>query len=56
MRLTPPSMAVFVISLLLVAAAVASVQGLIHGLPFSAFWIAIAGYVVLAIGNLFKGV
>jgi heme/copper-type cytochrome/quinol oxidase subunit 1 len=56
MNLTPPSTAVFVISLILAALAII---GKFVAIPFiseHAFWVAVIAYVVLAVGNLFRGV
>lgn len=55
MNLSAPTVPVFVISLIL---AVLAVLGVFANIPFVtayAFWIAIAAYVVLAIGTLMKG-
>ena len=57
MNLTPPSTAVFIISVIL--AALAIIGTLVPTLPFvsgNAFWVAIVAYIVLAVGNLFRGV
>jgi uncharacterized protein (DUF983 family) len=56
MNLTPPSTAVFVISVILAALAII---GKFVAIPFiseHAFWVAVIAYVVLAVGNLFRGV
>lgn len=56
MNLTPPSTAVAVISLILAALAII---GKFVAIPFiseHAFWVAIIAYVVLAAGNVFRGV
>ena len=55
MNLSAPTMPVFLISLVLAALAVLGV--LVKTIPFVssyAFWLAIAAYVVLALGNLLK--
>jgi hypothetical protein len=56
MNLSPPTTAVFVISLIL---AVLAVIGKFAAIPFitdQGFWVAIIAYVVLAVGNIFRGV
>jgi len=56
MNLSPPSTVVFIVSLILAALAVI---GKFASLPFitdHGFWVAIVAYVVLAVGNLFRGV
>ena len=56
MRLNAPTQVVFIISLIL---AVLALIGHFIAIPFLtayAFWIAIIAYVVLAAGNLLKGV
>jgi hypothetical protein len=56
MNLTPPSTAVAVISFILAALAII---GKFVAIPFiseHAFWVAIIAYVVLAVGNVFRGV
>ena len=56
MNLTPPTTAVFIVSLIL---AVLAVIGKFATIPFiteNGFWVAIVAYVVLAVGNLFRGV
>jgi hypothetical protein len=56
MNLSPPTTAVFVISLIL---AVLAVIGKFVAIPFitdQGFWVAIIAYVILAIGNVFRGV
>ena len=56
MNLSPPTTAVFVISLIL---AVLAVIGKFVPIPFiteQGFWVAVIAYVVLAVGNVFRGV
>lgn len=58
MRLNPPTVFVFLISLVLVALAIISQLGLVNipvKFPNQSFWLAISGYVVLMIGNLVRG-
>ncbi len=58
MRLNPPTVFIFLISLVLAVAAVASHQGLVSlpsVLAAQDFWLAVSSYVVLAIGNLVRG-
>ena len=54
MNLHAPAMWVFVISVVLAALAVAGVFTTILYVTMYAFWIAIAAYGVLALGNLVK--
>ena len=56
MNLSPPSQAVFIVSLIL---ALLAVIGKFAAIPFvtdNGFWVVVAAYVILAIGNLFRGV
>jgi hypothetical protein len=56
MHLTPPTTAVFIVSLILAALAII---GKFVAIPFitdQGFWVAIVAYVILAVGNLFRGV
>jgi hypothetical protein len=60
MRLNPPSLAVFLISLILAALALVSKFGAIginvpRYLPHQEYWLAMAAYLVLMVGNLAKG-
>lgn len=54
MKLNAPTMPVFVVSLILAVLAVLSVFTPIPYVSMYAFWVAIAGYVVLAVGTLMK--
>jgi hypothetical protein len=57
MNLSAPSTAVFIVSLILAALAVIAALGV--EIPFISTytaWVAILAYVVLAVGNLFRGV
>ncbi|MGH6792370.1 MAG: hypothetical protein ACRECF_06495 [Methyloceanibacter sp.] len=56
MSLTPPTTAVFVISLILAALAVIGKFVEIPVFTDHGFWVTIIAYVILAIGNLFRGV
>jgi hypothetical protein len=56
MNLSPPTTVVFVISLILAALAII---GKFVAIPFFSqhgFWVAVVAYVILAIGNIFRGV
>ena len=56
MNLSPPTTAVFVISLIL---ALLAIVGKFVAIPFitdHGFWVAVVAYIVLAVGNLFRGV
>jgi hypothetical protein len=56
MNLSPPTTAVFFISLILAVLAVISTFVAIPVISANAFWVAIIAYVILAIGNLFRGI
>jgi hypothetical protein len=56
MNLSPPSTAVFVISLILAALAIIGKFAAIPFITEHGFWVAVIAYVVLAVGNLFRGV
>jgi hypothetical protein len=56
MQLSPPTTVVFVISIILAALAII---GHFVAIPFITqygFWVAIIAYIILAVGNLFRGV
>jgi hypothetical protein len=56
MNLSPPTTAVFVISLILAVLAIIGTFVPIPLISAYAFWVAIIAYVMLAVGNLFRGV
>jgi hypothetical protein len=56
MNLTPPTTAVFIVSLVLAALAVIGKFAAIPFITEHGFWVAIVAYVILAAGNLFRGV
>jgi hypothetical protein len=56
MNLSPPSTVVFIISLILAALAVIGKFAPIPFVTDQGFWVAIIAYVILAVGNLFRGV
>ncbi len=56
MNLSPPSTVVFIVSLILAALAVIGKFAAIPLFTEQGFWVAIVAYVVLAVGNLFRGV
>jgi hypothetical protein len=56
MNLSPPTTAVFVISLILAVLAIIGQFAHIPVITDHAFWVAIIAYFVLAIGNVFRGV
>jgi len=56
MNLTPPTTVVFIVSLILAALAVIGKFAVIPFITENGFWVAIVAYVVLAVGNLFRGV
>jgi hypothetical protein len=56
MTLSPPTALVFIASLILAALAVI---GHFSHIPFvteHGFWVAVIAYVILAVGNLFRGI
>ena len=56
MQLSPPTTVVFIISVILAAL---SIIGKFATIPFiteHGFWVAVIAYVILAVGNLFRGV
>jgi hypothetical protein len=58
MRLNPPTIAVFLISLILAILALVTKLGLVHVpryLPHQEYWLAITAYMVLMVGNLIRG-
>ena len=56
MNLSPPTNAVFIISLILAVLAVIGTFAAIPVISANAFWVAIIAYVILAVGNVFRGV
>ncbi|MGZ5917677.1 MAG: hypothetical protein ACXWJ4_10205 [Methyloceanibacter sp.] len=56
MNLSPPTTVVFVISLILAVLAVIGTFVAIPLVSANAFWVAIIAYVILAVGNVFRGV
>ncbi|MEZ5773736.1 MAG: hypothetical protein R3D33_03195 [Hyphomicrobiaceae bacterium] len=58
MRLNPPTVFIFAISLLLIALAVISRMGFVpipEYMPHQEFWLAVFGYLILMLGNLVRG-
>jgi hypothetical protein len=56
MNLSPPTTAVFVISLILALLAIVGKFGAIPFITEHGFWVAVIAYVVLAVGNLLRGI
>jgi len=56
MNLSPPTTAVFVISLILAVLAIIGTFVTIPLISANAFWVAIIAYIILAVGNVFHGV
>ena len=56
MNLSPPTVAVFVISLILAVLAVIGQFATIPLISQHDFWVAIIAYVIIAVGNVFRGV
>ncbi len=57
MRLNPPTVFIFLISLLLVGIGLASrlFLAIPEYVPHQQFWLVVAGYIVLVLGNLIRG-
>jgi hypothetical protein len=58
MRLNPPTIAIFLISLTLALLALVTKLGFVgvpRYLPHQEFWLAITAYIVLMVGNLVRG-
>lgn len=55
MSLSPPTTMVFVVSIVLAILAVISTFTPLPFITENAFWVAIAGYVILALGNILRG-
>jgi hypothetical protein len=56
MNLSPPTTVVFIVSLILAALAVIGKFAPIPFITDHGFWVAFVAYVVLAVGNIFRGV
>ncbi len=59
MRLNPPTIAIFLISLTLAMLALITKLGFVgipRYLPHQEFWLAITAYITLMVGNLVRGV
>jgi threonine/homoserine/homoserine lactone efflux protein len=54
LKLTEPKVITFWIAVVLVMLGVLASQGIISGLASYAFWLVVAGFVLLALGNLVK--
>jgi threonine/homoserine/homoserine lactone efflux protein len=54
LKLTEPKVVTFWIAVALVVLGVLASQGIISGLASYAFWLVVAGFVLLALGNLVK--
>lgn len=58
MRLNPPTIVIFLISVVIAALALVTKLGVVHVpryLPHQEYWLAITAYLVLMIGNLVRG-
>ena len=55
MNLSPPTTAVFIISVVLAVLAIIGTFAAIPVISANAFWVAIIAYIILAVGNLFRG-
>ncbi|MDP1700104.1 MAG: hypothetical protein Q8L53_03970 [Aestuariivirga sp.] len=56
MKLSAPSVLIFVISLVIAVIGVLAALGTVAFIPLASVWIMAIGYAVLAAGCLFKGV
>jgi hypothetical protein len=59
MRLNPPTIAIFLISLTLAILALVTKLGFVgvpRYLPHQEFWLAITAYITLMVGNLVRGI
>ena len=54
LKLTEPKVITFWIAVVLVVLGVLASEGIISGLATYAFWLVVAGFVLLALGNLIK--
>jgi hypothetical protein len=55
LKLSAPKVVTFWIAVILVVLGVLASQGMLSGLSSYAFWLVVAGFVLLALGNLMKG-
>ena len=55
MKLSAPKVITFWIAMALAVVGLLASQGVLSGLASNAFWLVVAGFVVLALGNLMKG-
>jgi hypothetical protein len=58
LRLTPPTITTFIISVILAGVAVAGqyVPSISNALPINLFWLAVIAYIVLFFGNIIRGI
>ena len=54
LKLTEPKVVTFWIAVVLVVLGVLASEGIISGLATYAFWLVVAGFVLLALGNVVK--
>jgi len=55
LKLSEPKVVTFWIAVILAVLGVLASQGILSGLSSYAFWLVVAGFVLLALGNLMKG-
>lgn len=55
LKLSEPKVVTFWIAVILAVLGVLASQGMLSGLSSYAFWLVVAGFVLLALGNLMKG-
>jgi hypothetical protein len=58
LRLTPPTITTFIISVILAGVAVAGqyVPSISNAVPINLFWLAVIAYIVLFFGNIIRGI
>ena len=54
LKLSAPTVVTFWIAVILAVLGVLASQGILSGLSSYAFWLVVAGFVLLALGNLMK--
>jgi len=54
LKLSAPTVVTFWIAVILAVLGVLAAQGILSGLSSYAFWLVVAGFVLLALGNLMK--
>lgn len=55
-KLSAPTVVTFLISLVLTIIGTLAALGFVTGLPIAAIWVVVAGYALLAVGVVFRGI